>query len=127
MSNYFQAVKKNDVAVVEALDYFNKEYEEAKQEINIKGRNLTECCSTLSSYYEKRLAQYQEIVAILKHFEIKLNSVRAAVYKHFLESYQRELSSPDIKIYVDGDEKVVALQQVINEIVFVKNKFTKEL
>lgn len=121
--NYFQAVKQKDEAIIPALEYFGAEYEEGRKEIVMKGKNLTECCAMIASFYAKRLEQYNEINAILKHFEIKLSSLKSAKYKHYLESYQRQLTSTDIKIYVEGDKDVVALQTIINEITLVRNKF----
>lgn len=122
MSNYFQAVKQNDNALPEALEYYGKEYEEARAEVAIKG-SLTECVSKISSRYEYRVSQLQEIEAILKHFEIKLSQKKSALYQKFLENYQRMLSSSDIKVYIEGQPEIVALQQVINEITLIRNKY----
>lgn len=123
MSNeYFQAVKQNDNALPEALEYFNKEYEAARSEVKIAG-GLTECVSKISSRYEFRVSQLQEIEAILRHFEIKLSQSKSKLYQKYLENYQRALSSSDIKIYIEGQPEIVAIQQIINEIALVRNKF----
>lgn len=122
MVNYFQSVKQNESNLPSALDYFNKEYENAREEVKIQG-SITECVSKISSRYEYRIAQLQELEAILKHFEIKLSQKKSNLYQKYLESYQRALSSSDIKIYIEGQPEVVATQQVINEITLVKNKF----
>lgn len=121
--NYFQAIKQKDDAIIPALEYFNNEYEEGRKEINTHGKSLVECCASISAFYDKRLEQYNELCAILKHFEIKLNVLKTSKYKHYLESYQRQLSSTDIKMYVEGNEDVAALQRIINEITLIRNKF----
>ena len=105
------------------MEYFSKEYEEGKKEIVMKGKNLTECCAMVAAFYANRLEQYNELNAILRHFEIKLNAKKSEKYKHYLESYQRQLSSTDIKVYVEGDQDIVALQTIINEITLIRNKF----
>lgn len=123
MSNeYFQAVKQNDNALPQALEYFNKEYEEARSEVKVTGK-LTECVSKISSRYEYRVSQLQEIEAILKHFEIKLSQSKSKLYQKYLENYQRALSSSDIKIYIEGQPEIVAIQQIINEIALIRNKY----
>lgn len=123
MSNeYFQAVKKDETTLPKILEYFNNEYEEGRKEIDVKG-SLTECVSKLSSYYEYRYSQLQEIEAILKHFEIKLSQRKSALYQKFLENYNRALSSTDIKIYIEGNPEICAIQQILNEITLVRNKF----
>ena len=119
---YFQAVKQNDNALPNALEYFNKEYEEAREEVKIKG-SLTECVAKISSRYEYRVSQLQDIEAILRHFEIKLSQRKSTLYQKYLENYQRALSSSDIKIYIEGQPEIVATQQIINEVTLVRNKF----
>lgn len=121
-NEYFQAIKQNDNALPQALEYFNNEYDEARNEVKISGK-ITECVSKLSSRYEYRFSQLQEIEAILKHFEIKLSQKKSALYQKYLENYQRALSSSDIKIYIEGQPEIVAIQQIINEISLVRNKF----
>lgn len=121
-NEYFQAIKQNDNALPQALEYFNNEYDEARNEVKISGK-IAECVSKLSSRYEYRFSQLQEIEAILKHFEIKLSQKKSALYQKYLENYQRALSSSDIKIYIEGQPEIVAIQQIINEISLVRNKF----
>lgn len=121
-NNFFQLVKQNDNILPSALEYFNKEYEKARAEVKIEG-SLTECVSKISSRYEYRVSQLQEIEAILRHFEIKLSQKKSVLYQKYLENYQRALSSSDIKIYIEGQPEIVAIQQIINEISLVRNKF----
>lgn len=121
-NEYFQTVKKDESTLPQALEYFNNEYEEAREEVKIKG-SLTECVSKISSRYEYRVSQLQEIEAILKHFEIKLSQRKSALYQKFLENYNRSLSSTDIKIYIEGQPEICAIQQILNEIALVRNKY----
>ncbi len=122
VGNYFQAIKQNENALPEALEYFNQQYEEARKEVKVSG-NFGKCVSELSSNFEYRLSQLQELEAILKHFEIKLTQRKSELYKKFLENYQRALSSSDIKVYIEGQPEIVAIQQIINEIALVRNKY----
>lgn len=120
--NYFKAIKQNENVLPEALEYFNKEYEDARKEVKVEG-SLVKCVSELSSRFENRLFQLQELEAILKHFEIMLAQKKSNLYKQYLEHYQRALSSSDIKIYIEGQPEIVAVQQIINEVALIRNKY----
>ena len=83
-NEYFQAIKKDETTLPKVLEYFNNEYEDARKEVDIKG-SLTECVSKISSRYEYRVSQLQEIEAILKHFEIKLSQRKSSLYQKFIK------------------------------------------
>lgn len=119
---YFNLIKQNDSNLNKVLEYFNDEYNKSKDEIKIKG-NLKQSISELSSLYETRYAQLQELEAILNHYTNKLNYLRGNIYKTLQEHSKRQLTSTDIKQYVDCDEKILAMQSIINEIALVRNKF----
>lgn len=121
-NQYFNKVKENENCLLEVLNYFNSEYENAKSETKIDGE-IRKKVSELPSNYENRFSQLQEIEAILRHFEIKMSQKKSDYYKRFLENYNRNLSSSDIKIYIDGQPEIIALNQIINEIALVRNKF----
>ena len=116
---YFQLIKKDETKLEEVLNYFNDEYELAREEIKIKGR-LNKCIAELPSLFEIRFSQLQELEAILAYFNNKLNG---SIYRQLQEHSKRQLNSTDIKQYVDSDEKVLAMQTIINEIALVRNKF----
>lgn len=122
MGNHFLTVKKDEKTLPLALEFFNTEYELAREELKIKGK-LIESISKLSSNFEIRFSQLQEIEAILEHFNIKLRQMKSSLYQKYLENYQRALSSSDISKYIEGVPEVVAYQQIINEIALVRNKF----
>ena len=117
---YFQLIKKDETKLEEVLNYFNDEYELAREEIKIKGR-LNKCIAELPSLFEIRFSQLQELEAILAYFNNKLNGLRGSIYRQLQEHSKRQLNSTDIKQYVDSDEKVLAMQTIINEIALVRN------
>ena len=65
----------------------------------------------------------QEIEALLEHLNIELRKTRAKHYKKFLEAYQRALTSRDAEKYIDGEDEVVVMSQLINEFALVRNKY----
>lgn len=119
---YFKLIKKDETKLEDVLNHFNEEYEIAREEIKIKGK-LNRCIAELPSLFEIRFSQLQELEAILAYFTNKLNGLRGSIYRQLQEHSKRQLNSTDIKQYVDSDEKVLAMQTIINEIALVRNKF----
>lgn len=122
IDSYFKLIKKDDTKLQEVLEYFEEEYLKGKEEIKLDGI-LCQNIAELSSFFEHRYSQLQEIDAILNHFNNKLSGIRGFLYRDLLEHSKRQLTSTDIKQYVDSDVKVLAMQSIINEIVLIKNKF----
>lgn len=122
MTNYLKLIKENANNVPTVLSYFEEEYIKAREEVKIKG-NLQRCISELSSLYEMRFAQLQELEAIMEFFDIKLKGIRSSLYQKLMNNSQRALTSNDIKQYIDGDKNIIDLQLIINDIALVRNKF----
>ena len=122
MDNAFQIIKKDESKLTEVLNYFLEEYEEAKKDLKISGR-LDKCVSELSSKFEMRYSQLQDLEAILEYFNIKLKAIKSKKYQQLINTCARALTQSDLRQYIDGDEQVVAMQTIINEIALVRNKF----
>ena len=122
MDNAFQIIKKDESKLTEVLNYFLEEYEEAKKELKISGR-LDKSVSELSSKFEMRYSQLQDLEAILEHFNIKLKAIKSKIYQQLINTSARALTQSDLRQYIDGNEQVVAMQTIINEIALVRNKF----
>lgn len=115
-------IKQDHTNVVPFLDHFESEYLEARKEAKLSG-SLEARAVKLSSFMEFRFAQLQEIEQVLKYFEIELQKTRSKYFRYYLEGYKRALTARDVEKYVDGEQDVVDLQHVINEVSGVRNKF----
>lgn len=122
MSKYLQMIKDDANNLSKVLEYFNNEYEEARQDLKVKG-NLMQESSKLSSIIEYRYSQLQELEAIIGYFDIKLKGIKSSLYQKMMTTSSRMLSSTDIKQYIDGDKNVIDIQMIINDITLVRNKF----
>ena len=107
----------------DCLDHFSKEAEESRKELSMKGK-LEDHASKLPVISELRFTQLQILDSIIRFFEIDLKKVRTKHYKHYLESYNKVLSSRDVEKFVDGEQEVIDLELLINEIAMVRNVFT---
>jgi hypothetical protein len=122
MAGWYNKVSGNLSNIVDAIDYFEEELLEAKKECYIKG-NVERNSASLPGITEHRFNQLQEIEAILEHINIQLRKTRSKVFRNFLESYNRQLTSRDADKYVDGDDEVVTLTSLANQFGLLRNKY----
>lgn len=122
MSTWFNKVTGDPTQIVNCIDYYEAELDEAKFECSIKG-SLEKASSSLPGITERRFNQLQEIEAILEHLNIELRQERSRVFRKYLESYNRVLSSRDAEKFVDGEDTVVIQTQLVNEFSLLRNKY----
>jgi uncharacterized protein YfdQ (DUF2303 family) len=104
------------------ISYYNNEIRAAKHECKIAGlleKNIKE----LPGITEYRFNQLQEIEAILNLLNIRLRKIRRTHFQKYLENYQRALSSRDVEKYVDGEDEVINMETLINEVALVRNQW----
>lgn len=123
MSRYYYAVKSDLSTVIDAIDYFEREFDKAKMELSLKGKPVEKHSAELPGVFETRFTQLQEIEAILEYLNIELRKKRSQAFRKYLENYNRALSSRDCEKYVDGDADVVDLTMLVNEFALVRNKY----
>ena len=119
---WYSEISRDVSKISDAIDFFEKEIIDAKQEIKLKG-NVEKASAELPGIVEHRFSQLQEIEAILNYMNIELRRLRSSYFKKYLENYQRALSSRDVEKYVDGEQSVLDLQGLINEVAFVRNRY----
>ncbi len=119
---WYSEVSRDISKIPNAIDHFEKELVEAKNEVKLKG-NVERAASELPGIVEHRFNQLQEIEAILNYMNIELRRLRSSYFKKYLENYQRALSSRDVEKYVEGEADVVDYEKIINEFALLRNKW----
>lgn len=122
MSTWYNKVVGDLSLIVDCIDYFENEIDEAKYECRIKG-SLEKASAALPGITELRFNQLQEIEAILEHLNIELRKQRSKTFRKYLEAYNRQLSSRDAEKYVDGEDDVITLTHLTNQFSLLRNKF----
>jgi len=125
MSKWYSRVTANPAdytPLVDAIVYFETELEEAKFETKLKG-SLEKASARLPGITAHRFGQLQEVEAILKYLQIRMDEVKGAAFKKYLEHYQKALSSRDAEKYADADQKVIEIALLINQIALVRNQY----
>ena len=108
--------------IVDCINFYEKELEEARVECGLAG-NIEKNATRVPGIVEHRFNQLQEIEAILEFLNIQLRKIRSKNYRKYLESYQRALTSRDVEKYIDGEDEVVNMSNIINEFALLRNKF----
>ena len=122
MATYYNKIVENLGNIVDAIAYYEKELDDARWEVRIKG-SLEKASASLPGLTAYRFNQLQEIEAILEHLNIELRKERAVTFRKYLENYNRTLSSRDADKFVDGEQSVIDLTHLVNQFSLLRNKY----
>jgi hypothetical protein len=123
MSSWYYKVTGDLSLIPDFIDHFEKELEQARLELSLKGKSLEKHAAELPGLVEQRFAQLQEIEAVLEYLNIQLKKDRSIEFKKFLEAYNKALSSRDAEKYVDGVSSIVDSTVLVNEVALLRNKY----
>ena len=119
---WYNKVVKNLGELPDFITFYQNELEVAKAEIKIRG-NVEKELSNLPGVTEQRFNQLQEIEAVLEHLNIQLRQIRQKHYKKYLEGYARALSSSDAGKYAEAEDEVIDMENIINEVALLRNRW----
>lgn len=123
MSMWYYKVT-NDLSQIPAcIEYFDKELDEARKVLGLKGISLERHAAQLPGHTEQRYTQLQEIEAILEYLNLQYKKARSKSFVKYTTAHNKTLSSRDAEKYVDGDVDVVNMALLVNEIALVRNKY----
>jgi hypothetical protein len=120
--SWYSKVSKDISNIPDAIAYFEAELQAAKIDSRIAG-NIEKAAASMPGIVEERFSQLQEIEAILEYLNIELRRLRSQLFRKYLETYQRALTSRDVEKYVDGEADVVDMEKIINEFALLRNKW----
>lgn len=119
---WYNKVVQDISALPDFIDYYNNELNQAKREVSVSG-NIEKSLANLPGITELRFNQLQEIEAVLNLLNIRLRKIRKEHFKKYLENYARALTSRDAEKYVDGEDDVIDMETLINEVALLRNKW----
>jgi hypothetical protein len=119
---WYDRIQKDMAEITSAIEYFERELESAKNEPKIVG-NIEKNAQELSGMMSYRFGQLQEVEAILKFLNIKYDKLRSDHYRKYNERYNRDLSDRSIEKYIDGEDDIVSMSVIINEVALVRNRY----
>ena len=120
--NWYTRVTQNITLLPDFIHSYEEELERSRGEVRVRG-NIEQNLAALPGHTEHRFNQLQEIEAVLNYLNIQLRQLRSTTYRRYLERYNRELSSKDADRYVDGEQEVVNMETLVNEVALLRNRY----
>ena len=113
----------DDLSVIpDFISHYEAELISAKQEVKISG-NVEKNIAAIPGVTEHRFNQLQEIEAVLQYLNLQLRKIRRKHFKKYLEAYNRALSDRTAEKYVEGEDEVIDMETIINEVALLRNKW----
>jgi len=122
MSNWYTRVSQNLGVLPDFISHYENELISAKQEVKVYG-NVEKNIAAIPGVTEHRFNQLQEIEAVLNYLNIKLRQIRRKHFQKYLEAYNRALSSRDAEKYTEGEDEVIDMEVLINEVALLRNRW----
>jgi len=119
---WYSRVVSNLGLIPDFIAHYEHELDLARRDCKIGGV-IEKNISALPGITEQRFNQLQEIEAVLNYLNIQLRKIRTKHFKKFLEGYARALTSRDAEKYVDGEDEVIDMETIINEVALLRNKW----
>ena len=67
--------------------------------------------------------QLQEVESILEFMNIQLKKLKSVIFRKYFENYNRALTSREAERYVDGEQDVIDMETLVNEVALLRNKY----
>lgn len=124
MMNWFQIIRKDETKLNEALEFYLKEYEEAKKEVNVKSYvKMSDAIAAISSNFEHRLDQYSDLESIYQFYDNKYKKFRGALTQKIISNSPKAINSTDMKAFIDANEVVAEYVDTLLLIDSVRKKY----
>ena len=122
MSNWYTRVSVNLGVIPDFIQHFESELENAKKEVKVYG-NVEKNIAAIPGVTEHRFNQLQEVEAVLNLLNIRLKKIRRTHFQKYLEAYNRALTSRDAEKYAEGEDEVIDMEVLINEVAYLRNRW----
>jgi len=122
MSNWYTRVSMNLGVLPDFIQHFESELENAKREVKVYG-NVEKNIAAIPGVTEHRFNQLQEVEAVLNLLNIQLKKIRRKHFQKYLEAYNRALTSRDAEKYAEGEDEVIDMEVLINEVALLRNRW----
>ena len=120
--NWYTRITQNLGVIPDFITHYEAELISAKQEVKIYG-NVEKNIAAIPGVTEHRFNRLQEIEAVLNYLNIQLRRIRRKHFQKYLEAYNRALTSRDAEKYAEGEDEVIDMEVLINEVAYLRNKF----
>ena len=126
MQTWYKRVKNDLTLIPDFIDYYEAEYLKAKDDVRLLGvGNLISAASATPHIFEHNFSCLQDVEAVLEYLNIMYRKERSVVFQRWFENQKaaRALTARDAERYVDSDEMVNELAELINDVAYVRNLY----
>ena len=120
--NWYTRITQNLGVIPDFITHYESELISAKHEVKIYG-NVEKNIAAIPGVTEHRFNQLQEIEAVLNYLNIQLRKIRRKHFQKYLEAYNRALTSRDAEKYAEGEDEVIDMEVLINEVALLRNRW----
>ena len=120
--NWYTRITQNLGVLPDFISHYENELISAKQEVKVHG-NVEKNIAAIPGVTEHRFNQLQEIEAVLNYLNIQLRKIRRKHFQKYLEAYNRALTSRDAEKYAEGEDEVIDMEVLINEVALLRNRW----
>lgn len=107
--------------IIPLLEKYEEKIKAAEPIFKLEGRRLEEVIRSLP-YYQSSYDQSHQEMKALEDWVTNIKDKKVGkLWKKFNEGYSRQLTSRDIQAYIAADQDIVELNQILIEIVVLKN------
>jgi hypothetical protein len=107
--------------IIPLLPRYEQKIQAAEPIFKVEGRRLEEVMRTLPHYQSSYDQSYQEMKG-LEEWILNIKEKKVGkLWKKYNEGYSRQLSTKDITMYIASEKEIVELNQIIIEVVTLKN------
>ena len=122
MSNWYTRITADLSVIPDFITHYETELVSAKKEVKVYG-NVEKNIAAIPGITEHRFNQLQEIEAVLNYLNIQLRKIRRKHFQKYLEAYNRALTSRDAEKYAEGEDEVIDMEVLINEVALLRNRW----
>jgi len=120
--NWYSKITDDLSVIPDFISHYESELISAKQEVKVHG-NIEKNIAAIPGVTEHRFNQLQEIEAVLQYLNLQLRKIRRKHFQKYLEAYNRALSDRTAEKYVEGEDEVIDMETIINEVALLRNRW----
>ena len=125
MFYYKITTEENGLSViVDAIEFYEKEIQDAKTTLNLKNKNLKDVSRDLGSWTEYYYGQFQDLEMIIKWLELQLERARSNHYRNYTNLKNRAYTDRQIEKLIDGEQDVYDFNLLVNQVALTRNKLS---
>jgi hypothetical protein len=109
--------------LVGAMEYFEEQYQDGLNDMNVSGKRLWDMSKKLPGLMAYRYGQYKELEAIGHFLDLKIRKHTKSAMEDIMTHYNRAMSERTAEKWAEADEVVVTFKMLKIEVDLLMRKF----